>query len=97
MKTFDGVIENVWEKDRDTVSSSDMQGGFDGGFTTLPMARLTDSVEGKDMVYDVMLKELVKYRKELQEEKKVRVYVEWDITDDFKRYIACRVKKVEVV
>lgn len=93
MKTHTGNLVNHLVKNE--IYTSDLSGNFYNGFTTMHISNLTPKVEGKDMLYDVMLKELSKYKQALKDGAEVVIDVEWDIEDDYSEYIACRVLGVK--
>jgi hypothetical protein len=93
MKTHTGKINSYLVGNE--IYSSDLQGDFYGGFFTMHISDLTPKIKGKDMLYDVMLKELANYKQSIKDGKQVTVHVEWDIKDDYSEYIACRVLGVE--
>jgi len=96
MKTHTGKVVNYLQEEMKIIASSSLGGDFYGGYTTMRLSNLTPAVEGKDLVFDIVLKTLVGYREKLKESKVVTVHIEWDITDDYSEYIACRVLSVEV-
>ena len=96
MKTFQGKLVSYMNTSRNEVYTSNLNGDFYAGFTVLDFSNLTEDVEGKDLVYDVMLKELVKYKDQLKAGYEIEVNLEWDIKDDFSEYLACRILNVRV-
>lgn len=97
MKTHAGKIANVLDTERNEVHSSYIDGDFYGGYYAIDFDNLTKGVEGRDMLYGEMLNELVNHRQSLQEGKQVDIVLEWDIEDDYSKYIACRVLTVESI
>ena len=66
------------------------------GFTELRIHDLHNGTEGATLVLDVVLKELVKYKKALKEGREVDVYVEWTLSKDRTEYTSCKHIKTEV-
>jgi len=96
MKTHTGMLVSHLSKDGNKIYTSYLDGTFHGGYTTMWLSSLHKGVEGKDLVYDVALKELVNYKQDLKDGKDVAIHVEWDIKDDYSEYIACRILKVVI-
>lgn len=94
MKTHQGKITNHLVGDK--IYSSNLVGDLYGGHTTMSLHSLNPNVEGKDLVFDVMLKELVNHKQDIKDGKDVTIHIEWDIKDDYSEYIACRVLSVEI-
>lgn len=93
IKTHTGMVANKLE-DNTLVT-----GGLDGSFMTfthMDYGNLTVDVEGKDIVYDAVLKALLKHKQDLEEGKTVTVHVEWDVLADYTKYISCNVLKVDI-
>ena len=96
MKTSIWELVNYYDALREEIHSSEMDGIYYSGYTTLPIDHLLPNVYGKDLFYDVTLKELFKYKELLLEGKVVAIQVELDVEDDSSKFIACRILKVEV-
>lgn len=94
MKTHTGMISNYLVGDK--IYSSNLGGDFYGGHTTMSIHSLNEKVEGNNLVFDAMLKQLVHFKQELVNGEMVTVHIEWDITDDYREYIACRALRVDV-
>lgn len=94
IKTHTGMVSNELVIEENKLVS----GGLDGSFmvhTHMDYDNLNVDVQGKDIVYDAVLKELLKHKKELEEGKTVIIHVEWDVLADYTKYISCNVLKVE--
>ena len=76
-----------------------MGGRFYEGYTTIRFEHLHEGVEGKDLVLDVVLKELIKEenKQALLDGKQVNVYVEWVLTKDHMDYESATYIKTEIV
>ena len=72
-------------------------GRFYEGFTTLRFSDLHEGVEGKDLLYDVMLKELVNHKQALLDGKQVNIHLEWELTQDRMDYASAKFIKTEIV
>ena len=74
-----------------------LNGQFHNGYTVMKLWDLDESVEGSDMVLDVVLKELVNHKQSLKDGKVVNVYVEWTLSNDRTKYTSCNFIKTEVI
>lgn len=96
MKTSNWELITYYDALREEFHCSEMDGMYYSGYTTLPIDHLLPNVCGKDLFYDVTLKELFKYKEVVLEGKIVAIEVEVDIEDDSSNIIACRIMKVKV-
>lgn len=74
-----------------------LNGQFHNGYTAMRLWSLNESVEGSNIVLDVVLKELVKHKNELLKGKQVNVYVNWTLSEDRREYTSCNFIKTEIV
>lgn len=94
MKTHTGKIANQLVGDK--IYSSNLAGDLYGSVTTMSFHSLNKNVEGKDLVFDVMLKQLMNFKEELKLGNIVTINIEWEIDDEYTEYISCRVLGVDV-
>ena len=73
------------------------EGNWFNGYTSMRFDNLHEGVEGRDLLIDAVLKELVNHKQALLDGKQVNVYLEWELTQDGMQYTNVKHVKTEYV
>ncbi len=87
------IIEGKYGKE---IATS-REGNWFNGYTTMRFENLHEGVEGRDLLLDVVLKELVNHKQALLDGKQVNVYLDWELTQDGMEYKNAKLVKTEYV